>query len=147
MNSSLRPIAWIVGALTLLSPGCALIRALDPGEENWERAENGWGLGGHDSEDGDDSRAARELSGQPDPEEWALAQNRIRSTARTADVTYGMSPMDVRTAWGEPREVQHAGVTHSGNMRWVYNHGLNADTSGARVVYFENGRVAGWESF
>ncbi len=65
------------------------------------------------------------------------------------DIVLGMNMHDVISAWGEPGEVQNAGnTTSTGNQRWVYPIGQASRLySGEnRVVYFENGRVVGWEA-
>lgn len=73
---------------------------------------------------------------------------RIRSAIETRDVTLGMKPNQVRSAWGTPMDVQVAGHPDSGNQRWIYSEGLSLryGTQPIRIVYFEDGKVAGWET-
>lgn len=64
-----------------------------------------------------------------------------------SDLYLGMRMDDVRQNWGEPRRVDTAGHWGSGNQRWVYSpppslRGFQSE----RVIYFEEGRVAGWET-
>ncbi len=72
---------------------------------------------------------------------------RLSAARSRQDVVTGMSPDEVRALWGEPREIEHAGLPGSGNERWTYFEGLSSrwSLSTARVIYFEGGRVAGWE--
>ncbi|MCC7442087.1 MAG: hypothetical protein IT285_10655 [Bdellovibrionales bacterium] len=64
------------------------------------------------------------------------------------DVELGMPMEDVKGAWGEPRRVQMAGNPEYGNQRWIYE--LGGTSTGAqraaRIVYFEEGQVVGWET-
>lgn len=64
------------------------------------------------------------------------------------DIGVGMQTRDVKTAWGEPTRVYQAGRSESGNQKWVYTDGASAHwgQQGARVIYFEKGRVVGWET-
>jgi len=69
------------------------------------------------------------------------------SVPRLGDVSAGMSMRDVTRTWGEPRHVQYAGHPGAGNQRWVYTHGPTLlGASESRVLYFEDGRLVGWES-
>jgi len=64
-----------------------------------------------------------------------------------SQVKYGMSKGSVRSAWGDPYRVQIAGEERRGNERWIYaDGGASWDMAPARVVYFEGGRVIGWET-
>jgi hypothetical protein len=64
------------------------------------------------------------------------------------DVEMGMKMRDVKTSWGDPDQVETSGNQTFGNQRWVYpadptqGYGLRA----RRVVYFEQGKVVGWET-
>ncbi len=72
----------------------------------------------------------------------------IREAMETHDLTLGMRREEVVSAWGQPHEVESAGGFESGNERWLYGEGLSAHygTRPVRLVYFEAGRVAGWET-
>ena len=64
------------------------------------------------------------------------------------DITLGMSKSAVRDSWGEPESVEVAGNPIYGNERWHYTEQLPSTegyTTENRLVYFEGGRVAGWE--
>ena len=63
------------------------------------------------------------------------------------DITLGMTKQAVRDSWGEPELVEVAGNPLYGNERWAYSEQLPS-TEGfqteKRIVYFEGGRVSGW---
>lgn len=65
------------------------------------------------------------------------------------DITLGMSQELVRKSWGEPSQVEHSGNPVYKNERWKYIRELPT-MSGykreRRYVYFESGRVVGWET-
>lgn len=67
----------------------------------------------------------------------------------TNDITLGMTKQAVRESWGEPELVEVAGNPLYGNERWHYTEQASS-TEGyqtqRRMVYFESGRVSGWES-
>ncbi len=67
---------------------------------------------------------------------------------QSPELTLGMSMRRVRGLWGEPQEVETSGDSPQGNQRWIYFEGLSSRYSmrTSRVVYFEQGYVAGWES-
>jgi hypothetical protein len=60
----------------------------------------------------------------------------------------GMSMPRVRSLWGNPQDVETAGDPSQGNQRWIYSEGIKSryGLASNRVIYFEDGRVAGWES-
>ena len=79
----------------------------------------------------------------------AKAQERAqRQIADHGDIQLGMEMKDVMDSWGEPREIQNAGDSSSGNQKWIYYEGLSSpwSMSRAREIYFEDGKVAGWRS-
>jgi hypothetical protein len=67
----------------------------------------------------------------------------------TNDITLGMTKQAVRESWGEPELVEVAGNPMYGNERWHYTEQASS-TEGyqtqRRMVYFDAGRVSGWES-
>lgn len=63
------------------------------------------------------------------------------------DVTLGMPMHQVSELWGEPQATQTAGSGRQGNERWIYPQNSRAwGNESVRIVYFENGRVVGWET-
>jgi len=52
----------------------------------------------------------------------------------------GMSKEKVRQKWGGPFKVEYAGIKEKQNEKWIYQrHGF------FKIVYFQEGRVIGWE--
>lgn len=72
----------------------------------------------------------------------------IQALVDINDITLGMSKSAVKESWGEPEGVEIAGNPLYGNERWHYTEqlpsteGYNTEN---RFVYFEGGRVVGWE--
>jgi hypothetical protein len=65
------------------------------------------------------------------------------------DITLGMTKQAVRDSWGEPDLVEVAGNPLYGNERWHYSEQTSSTEgyrSQQRMVYFDSGRVSGWES-
>ena len=59
-----------------------------------------------------------------------------------------MPSQDVYRIWGQPGDVEAAGKNGGayGNERWTYYEGLSGGLGSARVLYFERGKVVGWET-
>ncbi len=55
---------------------------------------------------------------------------------------YGMEKSKVMEILGQPRQVDYAGDPRYENERWGY---ATNDLGTTRYIYFENGRVDGWE--
>ena len=83
----------------------------------------------------------------PDAAAWP-DDAEIEKAWRRGELTLGMEQSDVLSIWGQPRDVEIAGDPQAGNQRWIYFSGLSEQwkISARRVVYFEAGRVAGWEA-
>lgn len=83
-----------------------------------------------------------------DGRDSTLSELQIRRAFRAGEVTLGMTPDEVVQVWGKPREIQVAGDAHSGNQKWIYFNGLSESWSleTQKIVYFEGGRVAGWDT-
>jgi|GEM_PF-728169 len=65
------------------------------------------------------------------------------------DVAVGMTKQAVRDSWGPPDSVEVAGNPIYGNEKWMYSE-QTASTEGyrneKRAIFFEAGRVVGWET-
>ncbi len=64
------------------------------------------------------------------------------------DITLGMTRQAVRDSWGEPELVEVAGNPMYGNERWRYLEEISSPEGyqkETRTIYFESGRVVGWE--
>jgi hypothetical protein len=70
----------------------------------------------------------------------AYSSSETALAIRKSDILLGMSKDDVTTSWGEPMRVEVAGNPRNENERWLYK----ADGA-SRYIYFESGRVEGWE--
>lgn len=63
-----------------------------------------------------------------------------RYAQRQSNIIMGMSKADVVNSFGKPSRVEVAGNPSFENERWLYN------VNGAsKYIYFESGRVGGWE--
>lgn len=92
-------------------------------------------------------RAPASLADAPAP----YLADPVETQASPDQIRVGMAKSDVVSAWGRPSEVETAGDPHLGHERWVYFRGLASrwglsSRDSQRVVYFEGGRVAGWEN-
>lgn len=71
------------------------------------------------------------------------------AVADAQDITLGMTQELVKKSWGEPNQVETSGNPVYKNERWKYIRDLPT-LSGykreRRYVYFEGGRVVGWET-
>lgn len=73
----------------------------------------------------------------------------FQSVVDAQDLTLGMSQDLVRRSWGEPTAVEHSGNPIYKNERWKYireTPTINGYKRERRYVYFEGGRVVGWET-
>ena len=64
------------------------------------------------------------------------------------DIMIGMPKPAVRESWGEPESIEVAGNPLYGNERWKYVEQISSQDgfqTETRLVYFESGRVVGWE--
>lgn len=64
------------------------------------------------------------------------------------DIALGMSQKAVMESWGDPDNVEVAGNAIYGFERWRYNRYISGNEGyqkEMRIVYFEGGRVVGWE--
>jgi hypothetical protein len=65
------------------------------------------------------------------------------------DIGRGMTRGAVKQSWGEPDLVESAGNPMYGNERWRYTKQVSTDDGykqEMRIIYFESGRVVGWET-
>lgn len=65
------------------------------------------------------------------------------------DIAKNMTRNAVKQSWGEPDFIEVAGDPLYGNERWRYNKLVSSEDgyrSESRIIYFEAGRVIGWET-
>lgn len=83
---------------------------------------------------------------------WSRAQapaQGMKGLIETQDIAVGMPQDYVKRAWGDPMSVEVSGNPIYRNERWKYqkfvssSEGYRKET---RYVYFEGGRVVGWET-
>ena len=119
----------ILISLLTLAPGCALLSLGSDGDTDRTPAQS--------ANDPNSIRDAQEKFNQ-----------RIHAAVENRDITLGMPMGTVRTAWGSPTGVDTAGDSKGGNERWTYSDSLNSryGMGHSKVVYFERGRVVGWET-
>lgn len=73
----------------------------------------------------------------------------FQAVTEAQDITLGMTQDLVRKSWGEPSSIEHSGNPIYKNERWKYLRDtptLNGYKRERRFVYFEGGRVVGWET-
>ncbi len=74
----------------------------------------------------------------------------IQDLIEQNDIAVGMTKQAVHESWGDPEVVEVAGNPMYGNERWKYVEyvsSVDGYQTETRIVYFEAGRVAGWEKF
>ncbi|WP_413558466.1 hypothetical protein [Bdellovibrio sp. HCB209] len=73
----------------------------------------------------------------------------MKDLVETQDIAVGMPQEYVRKSWGDPTSVDVSGNPIYKNERWRYER-QSSSSSGfrkeTRFVYFEGGRVVGWET-
>lgn len=72
-----------------------------------------------------------------------------KSVIEAQDITVGMTQELVKKSWGEPQGVEVSGNPIYKNERWRYTRSVSTSEGFKkedRLVYFESGRVVGWET-
>ena len=72
----------------------------------------------------------------------------VAKTIDANDISLGMSQKAVTESWGDPDAVEVAGDPVYGFERWKYNRYISGNDGyqkEMRIVYFEGGKVVGWE--
>ncbi len=81
--------------------------------------------------------------------ETSLYDTNVRTAIDEGDVVLGMSKDAVLKSWGDPENIEVAGNPDFGSERWVYTH-FEGSPEGyqkqERMIYFERGKVVGWET-
>jgi hypothetical protein len=143
LNSQAIYFIFTVSLLTALN-GCALLPfESDPNSEDpvaravfqeRERVENSRSNTSSLEQAWNDSKNVRE--------------DEIQEALYSGEITLGMKMNDVVSLWGRPREVEIAGEPGLGNQKWIYMDRFSRyiTSKPLKVIYFEDGRVAGWES-
>ncbi len=135
----------LLGAFALGAGGCASIAKYLPWNPVGGEAES-------DYADDPVAAAAMKLrrpasldpgAGSADDRSWSR-----RSAPPAETIGFGMGMDEVTAIWGDPTHVDTAGDPRDGNQRWTYYSGLSSryGLGNKRIVYFENGHVAGWKN-
>ncbi len=78
----------------------------------------------------------------------AQQEDQLRELIDSRDIAVGMPEAIVRKSWGEPDAVEVSGHPLYKNYRWKYQKYASTEDGFAmskKTVYFEGGKVAGWE--
>ena len=77
------------------------------------------------------------------------ASENYRDLVEAQDIGVGMTQSLVKKSWGDPDSVEVSGNPQFRNERWHYNRYVSTQDGykmEKKVVYFEAGRVVGWEA-
>lgn len=77
------------------------------------------------------------------------SSSRFQNIIESGDISVGMAMDHVRRSWGEPTSVEVSGNPLYQNQRWAYVKqvsGPDGFRQEKRLIYFEGGRVVGWET-
>lgn len=83
---------------------------------------------------------------------WKRAQNpsaTVLALVRGQDIALGMPQIYVRQSWGEPQKIEISGDPYFKNERWKYVRQVSTPQGfrqERRTVFFEGGKVAGWDT-
>ncbi|MGK5082111.1 hypothetical protein WDW37_02310 [Bdellovibrionota bacterium FG-1] len=141
---------WIsISSLFLTLTGCAALGLKDNSDD--PRADPVAAAAARFRNPASDSRPAAtesttqsgDLFGDDETGDEARAQ-----TTYAEHLVLGMPMNQVMALWGQPSQVESAGDSREGNQRWTYFSGLSSrwGLGGRRVVFFEGGHVAGWQT-
>ncbi|MFP5518706.1 MAG: hypothetical protein ACLGGX_02290 [Bdellovibrionia bacterium] len=73
----------------------------------------------------------------------------VKELIDTQDIAIGMPQEFVRKSWGDPQNVEYSGNPIYRNERWKYVRQISSPDGyrrEVRYVYFEGGKVVGWET-
>ena len=82
---------------------------------------------------------------------WSRAKDlkQFDEIVESQDIALGMPQDYVRKSWGEPSQIETSGNSIYKNERWQYLKQVSTPQGykqESRLVYFEGGRVVGWET-
>lgn len=82
---------------------------------------------------------------------WSRAKDlkNFDDVVEAQDIALGMPSDYVKKSWGEPDNIESSGNPIYKNERWQYNRQVSTPLGykqEKRLVYFEGGRVVGWET-
>ena len=74
--------------------------------------------------------------------------SQLQEILSAQDIAVGMPESLVKKSWGEPSAVDVSGIPQFHNQRWVYSKMISSQEgfkTEKKIVYFEGGKVVGWE--
>lgn len=74
--------------------------------------------------------------------------SQLQELVDVQDIALGMPENLVRKAWGEPQSIEVSGAAAFHNQRWKYSKYISTPDgykTELKTVYFEGGKVVGWE--
>lgn len=77
-----------------------------------------------------------------------LVQSDMKDLVEAQDIAIGMPQNLVRKSWGEPERIDVSGNPDFRNERWLYHRQISTPDgfkTEKKFVYFEGGKVIGWE--
>lgn len=77
-----------------------------------------------------------------------LQQESMRDLIEAQDIAVGMPQNLVKKSWGDPENIEVSGNPEFRNERWRYSKYVSTPEGyklERKIVYFEGGKVAGWE--
>ncbi len=77
-----------------------------------------------------------------------LVQSEMKDLVEAQDISVGMPQSLVRKSWGEPERIDVSGNPDFRNERWLYHRQISTPDgfkTEKKFVYFEGGKVIGWE--
>lgn len=144
INSTCGFLSAFIALLAL--NGCALMGPEESGDRDYDRgfsAASNTDNRDCEEEDCEETRPRRRTIASHEQTAMESVQDRIQQAIQARDVIVGMSPRDVVSSWGSPQQRELAGSGGMGHERWTY--GSSISLREPRIVYFENGKVAGWQ--
>ena len=75
-------------------------------------------------------------------------KNNMQDLIEAQDIALGMPQALVRQSWGDPDAIEVSGNPQFKNERWRYNRYVSTQDGykpEKKIVYFEGGKVVGWE--
>ncbi len=88
------------------------------------------------------------LQNQDFPSRPANSQDEMKELVETQDIAIGMPQALVKRSWGDPDSVEVSGNPQFRNEKWKYNKYVSSSEGykmEKKTVFFEGGKVIGWE--
>lgn len=79
----------------------------------------------------------------------SVTNSKHKDSIENGDISVGMAMEHVRKAWGDPLNIEVSGNPLYQNQRWAYQKYVSSPEGyrqEKRFIYFEGGKVVGWET-